>query len=148
MKAIASGLITVVLLAFYAYLVFAACHIVNCVNESGCTASTLNDFNSVKSQAMSVLGGLVSALIISELALTKTGEAPGGRALAANASGRAKNTLKWVTGLYILGWLITGAWAFKTGLDHPDTLPALTSVGQSWLGLSVASAYAYLGINP
>ena len=148
MKATAGGLIAIVLLWFYAYLVYQGIEIVSCVSTIGCTAHAVSDFNDVKSQAMSVLGGLVSALIIAELAITKTGEAPGARALAPNASSRTKNVLRWVTGFYILVWLSTGALAFTTGLDHPDTLPALTSIGQAWLGLSVASAYAYFGLSP
>jgi hypothetical protein len=33
-------------------------------------------------------------------------------------------------------------------MNHPSVLPALTAVGQSWLGLAVASAYAYFGLTP
>lgn len=148
MRAVAGGIVAIVLLLFYAYLVFQGSSVVDCVTTTGCTSLVLADFNDVEQQAVSVLGGLVSALIISELAITKQGEAPAARALAAGASIKSKNILRWVTGLYILVWLVTGAWAFLSGLNHPDTLPALTSVGQSWLGLSVASAYAYFGLNP
>ncbi|MEW9571540.1 hypothetical protein ABQJ54_07240 [Rhodanobacter sp. Si-c] len=147
MKMLAGGAIAVVLLVFYVLLVHSAVHVVNCVSTSGCTGATVASFNDVKSQAMSVLGGLVSALIISELAITKPGEAPAARILAA-ASDRAKNVFRWTTWLYVGAWLVTGAWAFWTGLSHPSVLPALTSVGQSWLGLAVASAYAYFGISP
>ncbi len=34
------------------------------------------------------------------------------------------------------------------GMNHPDVLPALTNVGQSWLGLAVAAAYGYFGLSP
>ena len=147
MKAIAGGVVALVLLVFYFLLVRSAIQVVDCISTAGCTELTAASFNNVKSQAMSVLGGLVSALIISELAVTKPGETPGSRVLTAQ-SGKAKNILRWTTWLYIAVWLFTGAWAFWTGLDHPDALPALTSVGQAWLGLSVASAYAYFGLSP
>lgn len=147
MKAVAGGVIAIVLLVFYVLLVHSAIDVVNCLSTSGCTNSMATSFNDVKSQAMSVLGGLVSALIISELAITKPGETPAARFLVA-ASGKAKNILRWTTWLYIVAWLVTGAWAFWTGLNHPATLPALTSIGQAWLGLSVASAYAYFGLSP
>jgi uncharacterized membrane protein YeiB len=147
MKAIAGGIVALVLLLFYVMLVHSAIEVVNCISAPSCTALTAASFNDVKSQAMSVLGGLVSALIISELAVTKPGELPGSRVLVAN-TGRAKNILRWTTWLYIACWLFTGAWAFWTGLNHPSALPALTSVGQAWLGLSVASAYAYFGLSP
>ena len=148
MKTVAGGVVAIVLLAFYAFLVYQAREVVDCISTPGCETTALDGFNSVKQQAMSVLGGLVSALIISELALTKSGEAPGARALNIDASIKSKNILKWITGIYILVWLVTGASAFWTGLNHPDALPSLTSVGQAWLGLSVASAYAYFGLSP
>ena len=149
MKAIAGGIVALVLLAFYVLLVYSAIQVVGCVTTAGCTGLTAASFNDVKSQAMSVLGGLVSALIIAELAITKPGEEPGVRILSATASsGTSKNLLRWTVWLYMAAWVVTGAWAFWTGLNHPNALPALTSVGQAWLGLSVASAYAYLGLNP
>jgi hypothetical protein len=147
MKAVAGGVIAIALLVFYVLLVHSAIDVVNCLSTSGCIELTANSFNDVKSQAMSVLGGLVSALIISELAITKPGETPAARLLVAS-SDRAKNILRWTTWLYIGAWLVTGVWAFWTGLNHPATLPSLTSVGQAWLGLSVASAYAYFGLSP
>lgn len=147
MKAVAGGIIALALLVFYILLVFSAIDVVNCISADACTELTAASFNDVQSQAMSVIGGLVSALIISELAVTKPGDAPGARVLTAN-SGKAKNILRWTTGLYLLAWLVTGASAFWTGLKYPDALPALTSIGQAWLGLSVASAYAYFGLKP
>jgi len=148
MKVVAGGVIAVVLLGFYILLVHSAIDVANCIGTHGCVDLTTASFNEVESQAMSVLGGLVSALIISELAIAKPGEAPGSRLLAAGASNKARNILRWTTGLYIGAWLVTGAWAFWTGLHHPAALPALTTIGQAWLGLSVASSYAYFGLSP
>lgn len=147
MRAVAGGVVAIVLLVFYVLLVHSAIHIVNCATTSGCTDATVGSFNDVMSQAMSVLGGLVSALIISELAITKPGETPAGRFLSATST-RGRNVLRWTTWLYVAVWLVTGAWAFWTGMNHPSVLPALTAVGQSWLGLAVASAYAYFGLSP
>lgn len=146
MKSVAGGAIALVLLFFYIALVFKASAIADCIGTK-CGTLTAENFNSVMAQAMSVLGGLVSALIISELAVTEPGQTPGARLLQSDSS-KTKNILRWTTGLYMLAWLLTGAWAFWTGLNNPDALPALTSVGQAWLGLSVASAYAYFGIKP
>lgn len=148
MKSVAGGFIAIALLAFYAYLIWLGCATVKCVTLSGCTSHTVADFNDVMSQALSVIGGLVSAFIIAELAVTKSGDAPASRALAANASPRAKSILKWVSGLYILVWLVSGAYAFLIGIEHPTALPVLTNVGQSWFGLAVAAAYAYFGLAP
>jgi hypothetical protein len=147
MRAVAGGVIAIVLLIFYVLLVHRAVHIVNCASTPACTGATVSSFNDVMSQAMSVLGGLVSALIISELAITKPGETPAARLLPVTAN-RGRNILRWTTWLYVAVWLVTGAWAFWVGLNHPSVLPALTAVGQSWLGLAVASAYAYFGLSP
>ena len=45
-------------------------------------------------------------------------------------------------------WLIAGLVAFIKGMYSPNVLPPFTSVGQAWLGLAVAAAYAYFGLNP
>lgn len=74
MKAVAGGIIALALLVFYILLVFSAIDVVNCISADACTELTAASFNDVQSQAMSVIGGLVSALIISELAVTKPGE--------------------------------------------------------------------------
>ena len=148
MKAVAGGAIAVVLLGIYAYLIFIGCAIVDCANTPGCTTYPTASFNDVMAQAMSVIGGLVSALVIAELAITKAGETPVARALSADSSPKSKNILRWVTGIYILAWLLAGLAAFMVGMNHPNTLPPLTSVGQSWFGLAVAAAYAYFGLNP
>jgi hypothetical protein len=140
--------IAIVLLGIYAYLIYVGCATVTCVNTVNCSTFTVSAFNDVMAQALSVIGGLVSAFIIAVLAVTKTGDAPVGSAIAQGVSDRAKNLLKWVSGAYILVWLVAGLSAFMVGMFHPSTLPALTNVGQSWLGLAVAAAYAYFGLSP
>jgi hypothetical protein len=45
-------------------------------------------------------------------------------------------------------WLLCGLAAFVVGLRHPKEVEALTSLGKAWLGLAVASGYAYFGIRP
>ena len=147
-RTVGGGLVAVALLALYAYLVWSAIAVVSCVSDETCTALAATDFNNVKAQALSVVSGLVSALVISELALTKPGAPPGAKALGEASTRRARNVLRWVTALYIFVWLCVGGAALIAGLNNPDALPALTSVGQSWFGLSVASAYAYFGLKP
>lgn len=148
MKAIFGGAVSVVLLGIYVHLIRVAYLIVDCASKSGCTAHTVNDFNDVMAQTLNVIAGLVSALVISELAVTKPGEAPVARILSENATPLSKSILKAVTAAYVLVWLVAGLAAFMKGMYHPKVLPALTSVGQAWLGLAVASAYAYFGLKP
>ena len=50
---------------------------------------------------------------------------------------------------YLAVWIFTGLWAFIKGvMVHPKVLQPLTDLGQAWLGLAVASGYAYFGIKP
>ena len=147
MRALFGGVIAVVLLGIYVRLVAIGYLIVRCVVQPGCTSRTAQQFNDNMAQALTVIGGLVSALVIAELAITKPGDAPVARVLADDATARAKTVLKFVTATYVLVWLVTGLVAYLVGLEHPGVLPPSTSVGQSWLGLAVAAAYAYFGLN-
>ena len=97
---------------------------------------------------MATVGGLVSALVIAELAITKPGESPAARVLNTNPSQKAMTILKITTIAYLSVWTLFGLLAFIIGyLQHPGVLQPLTDLGQSWLGLAVAAAYAYLGVN-
>ena len=148
MQATFGGAIAVILLGIYLHLIRVAYLVVDCTTTPGCTAYPAGYFNDGMAQALSIVGGLVSALVIAELAATRPGDAPGARALAEDASSRAKFILKVVTAVYVLAWMIAGLTAFFVGLYHPKELPPLTNLGQAWLGLAVASAYAYFGIKP
>ena len=148
MKAVFGGAIATILLGIYLHLIRVAYLVVDCVSTTACTKYAVAYFNDGMAQTLAVVGGLVSALVIAELAATKPGEAPAARALAEDATGRSKTILKWITGIYILAWIIAGLVAFFTGMYHPKELPPLTSLGQAWLGLAVASSYAYFGIDP
>ena len=147
MRALFGGVIAVVLLGIYVRLVAIGYLVVQCVSRPGCTQRTAEQFNDNMAQALTVIGGLVSALVIAELAITNPGDAPAARVLADDATSRSKTILKFVTAAYVLVWLLTGLAAYLVGLEHPDALPPFTSVGQSWLGLAVASAYAYFGLS-
>ena len=148
MQALFGGAIAVVLLGIYLHLIKLGWQVVGCLTTPGCTKYGTGFFNDGMAQALSIVGGLVSALVIAELAATKPGEPPAARALADDASERTKLILKVVSSCYILAWLVAGLVAFFTGLYHPKELPPLTTLGQAWLGLAVASAYAYFGIKP
>ena len=147
MKAFFGGAIAVVLLGIYVHLIRVAYLIVDCASE-GCTSRAPQDFNDVMAQTLTVVGGLVSALVVTELAITQPGDAPLSRMLGAKAKPLAKTTLKAVTVIYILVWLVAGLVAFIKGMYNPNILPPLTSFGQSWLGLAVAAAYSYFGLQP
>ncbi len=148
MQLLFGGLISVVLLGVYVHLVRIATKVAYCVASTGCTDYPATYFNDGMAQALSVIGGLVSALVIAELAISKPGEAPATRTLAKDASPWAVRTVSVVSILYVLVWIGAGLTAFLTGLYHPKEVPPLTTLGQAWVGLAVSSAYAYFGIRP
>lgn len=82
MKIAIGGLIAIILLGLYVYSVCLAILVVNCASTTGCTSYPLSSFTDGMVQALTLVGGLVSALVIAELAITKPGEAPMARALA------------------------------------------------------------------
>ena len=147
MKLMFGGLISVVLLGLYLHLIQVAIKVALCDPADGCTAYPADYFNDGMAQALSIIGGLVSALVIAELAVTAPGEAPMARTLAADASHWTVRAVKVVSVFYVLAWIGAGFAAFYVGLYHPEALPALTTLGQAWLGLAVSSAYAYFGIK-
>jgi hypothetical protein len=148
MQAVFGGVIAVILLGIYVHLIRVAYLVIDCMATSGCSKYSAAYFNDGMAQTLSTVGGLVSALVIAELAVTKPGEAPVARVLAADASERSKGILRAVTAAYIITWIAAGLFAFVVGLYHPKELPPLTTLGQAWLGLAVASSYAYFGIKP
>jgi len=144
-KLIFGGLIAYVLLGFYVYCIVYAALAANCISRGGCQAYS-GQLTPNLVDMLTVVGGLVSATVVGELALTKPGNAPGARLLS------AKVPSKWVSAvtiLFMMVWLVCGVYSLVVGsLLHPDAVPALTTAGKSWLGLAVAAAYSYLGVNP
>jgi hypothetical protein len=150
MKLLFGGFIAVMLLILYVYAIYEALMVVMCVSTSGCTRFAAENFTPGFSHAMSLIGGLVSALVITELAVTKPGEAPIARAIG---GATAAPTLSWaltiVTAIYPVVWAFAGLAAYVVGtMWYPGKLQPLTDLGQSWLGLAVAAAYSYFGISP
>ena len=142
------GSIAVALLAIYVYLIAIGCMTVDCALIPSCTRHAVADFNEGMAQYLAELGGLVSALVIAELAITNPGDIPAARVLRPHPTDKAKKRLRMVALAYLVVWFLAGATAFAFGLWHPKVLPPLTSVGQAWFGIAVAAAYAYLGVRP
>jgi hypothetical protein len=143
-KLIFGGLIAFVLLVLYVFLVWSAISVVTSSNP----ADFMADFTKPMASAMALIGGLVSALVIVELAITKPGDAPVARAITPNDTAGKKTFVRFVVFGYMVVWIITGLAALLISLRKPDVLQPLTDLGQSWLGLAVAAGYAYFGITP
>lgn len=98
---------------------------------------------------VTIIGGLVSALVVAKLAVTKPGENPALVQLPTDAGEVAKNLSMWLTCAYLVTWLVTGLTALIVGvMIFPDSNATLGEIGTTWLGLAVASGYAYFGISP
>jgi hypothetical protein len=143
MKLLVGGLIALILLFLYVYSVVRA--VILALSDAGGT------LNSGELLALTTIGGLVSALVIAELAIMKPGETPAVHTLGAsgeNLSRAAQKAAPWVVGLYMLVWTLLGLAAFIVGvMQFPGKVQPLTDLGQSWLGLAVAAGYAYFGLN-
>ena len=98
---------------------------------------------------VTIIGGLISALVVSKLAITKPGENPALMELRQDAGELAKKISTWLTVMYLVGWLATGLTALIVGvMVFPNSNDTLGEIGTTWLGLAVASGYSYFGMTP
>ncbi len=143
-----SGLVALILLGFYVYAILTAILAAICLSGPNCQGYT-SDLGEGVATVLSLVGGLVSALVVAELAVTTPGQQLAGRLLAASATTTTKRVLTVITTIYVLVWVISGVLSLIVGyMQHPNVVPALTSAAKSWLGLAVAAAYSYFGIKP
>lgn len=96
---------------------------------------------------INVTGGLVAAVIIANLAVSKPGKAPLSQVEnISEAYGRKFMTA--VIWIYVIIWLIIGLAAFLVGvIFRPEVCETLNELGKTWLGILLGSAYAWFGIN-
>jgi hypothetical protein len=131
--------IAIVLLGVYAYAVIEAIRVA--------LSGTPDMLGSGFSYTLETVGGLVSALVVVELAITNPGDPIGGRSTGEASNGVGAVAI--VGTFYVLVWILLGLAAYVVGaMLYPDKVTALTDFGQTWLGLAVAAGYAYFGIGP
>lgn len=95
------------------------------------------------------VAGLVSALVVAQLAVARPGEVPGASTLASELSDALKPTANYIAAGYVLVWIISGLAALVFGVMlYPDKIETLSNAGTTWLGIAVAAAYSYFGIDP
>jgi hypothetical protein len=99
---------------------------------------------------LQTIGALVSAVVAAELAVTKRGEAPAGRAFGFTAPGEAPtDPAKWTALAYLVVWLVLGLLAVILGMiEYRVEVPKLIDFAKTWVGLALGAAYAYFGIDP
>ncbi len=150
MKIIFGAAISIVLLGIYVYLIKYGIEVSFCMSDESCTDLSAANFTDRRASSLALIGGLVSALVIAELSVTKPGEVPTTRLIDPNLPVRVQSLTKIVTGVYLLVWLLGGLSAFIFGYLNapPNGIAALADLGQSWLGIAVGAGYAYFGIKP
>lgn len=149
MKAIFSSLVVSVLLVIYVWLIWRGLNVIACIEDSGCAALSQTDFNDRMASSLALVNGLVSALVVSELAVTEPGKVPLAPFATQEMIQKIGKPVKLLAGLYLIVWLVAGLAAFFLGylFADPDSLPPLSAIGQAWLGVAVGAAYAYFQIN-
>jgi hypothetical protein len=145
MKAVFGGVIAFVLLGLYTSSVIVAIVLVMRQVPKPDTSFT-EGFR----LCMTTIGALVSALVISVLAATDAGETPLVEAMARqNFTPRQVNAVQIAVFAYLGVWLVCGLASFVVGvMIHPDALKSLNDHGKAWVGLAVATGYAYFGLKP
>lgn len=122
--------------------------VAQCIADESCTLYTSEDFSSKMANSLTLIGGLVSALVIAELAVTEPGKLPLARMIKDDE--RIKKIVATViAGLYITAWVGFGLYAYLHDylFIESDVLPAIADLGQGWLGIAVGAGYAYFGIK-
>jgi hypothetical protein len=142
--AIFSATLALVLLALYCssalYLIYQVYPLKECMKPEGYDGGYV--------YVLTTVGGLVSALVIAQLSVTKPGSAPAiGNSIPQTDLGiYATNT---VVAVYLFAWAFTGLAALVVGVMLcPEGNKTVTDLGTTWLGLAVTAAYAYLGLKP
>ncbi len=122
--------IAIVLLLLYAfstgYLVFL---VLKCAGQTGCQPPPVSAGLIFIATAV---GGLVSALVAAKAAVMERGD----------ELGLVEHAYVWV-------WLAAGLTAAVVGwLLFPDLSSTLSDIGKAWVGVALATTYAYFGIRP
>lgn len=146
-------LIPIILLVIYVFAIAAA--ILSTVTADqlcGTNAPCAQNFHERRIEGvnfiLNVVGGLVSALVIAELAITQPGDWPSAQILRRGVPKPSKNIVKVVSTGFVIVWLVGGTASLIMYVLYPNAIPsALSEFAKAWLGLAIASAYSYLGIR-
>lgn len=96
---------------------------------------------------INLLGGLVSGVVIGNLALADRGSTPLSQ-VKVLAQDYGRKLMQGIVWTYIIAWLLAGFIAFYVGvIRYPDVSVSLNEIGKSWLGILVGAAYAWFGIK-
>ena len=146
-------IIPVILLGFYVFAIGTAVNSTFLASKlCGRNAPCAIAFHSNRIEGVNLIlnlvGGLVSALVIAELAVTHPGDLPSAQLLNRRMSRASKQLKVILSSAFIIVWIVCGVIAVIIYVLYPTATPAaLSEFAKAWLGLALASAYSYLGIR-
>jgi hypothetical protein len=143
-KGIFGSVIISVLLVLYVYLVGMAVWAVMCSPSPSCSSAFTEEMGS----ALLLVGGLIAAPVIVELARADSGKVPAQLAFGLTDTSRGLPVLKIFVVVYFGFWVVSGLIGLFFGWRFPQEAGALSKLGTNWLGLAVAAGYAYFGATP
>jgi hypothetical protein len=143
-KYIIGGIIAYILLALYTgIVVYIIIKVIECSGDLSC--DTIN-LHSGLIYVLTTVSGLVSALVVSRMTITTPGSDPAVFSHLREGQPLIVNIIVWC---YLIIWTFTGLAALVVGvIIFPDICKTLSDIGTTWLGLAVASGYAYFNIDP
>jgi hypothetical protein len=142
-KYIIGGMIAYILLALYTgIIVHIIIKVIKCSRVMACETI---DLHSGLIYVLTTVSGLVSALVVSRMTVTTPGSDPAVFGQLGNEQPLIVNIIVWC---YLFIWTFTGLAALVTGvIIFPDICKTLSDIGTTWLGLAVATGYAYFNID-
>ncbi len=95
------------------------------------------------------IGGLISALVISQLAITEPGTNPANRLMTADMSQHTRTIVTTIAFVYLGVWVVVGVISLLFGVMlFEEANQTLSDSGTVWLGTAIAAGYAFFGIQP
>jgi hypothetical protein len=143
-KLIIGGIIAYILLVLYSGItLYIIIKVIECARELSCD---ILDLHPGLIYVFTTVGGLVSALVVSRMTITTPGADPAVFTSYKDGQPLLVNIIVWS---YLIIWTLTGLATLVFGvLVFPDICKTLSDSGTTWLGLAVASGYAYFNIDP
>lgn len=154
-RLIISAIIAILLLFLYGNAVYEAI-----LPTIACASKSPVILGDGQKTIITLVGGLVSALVISLLAVTPPGGSPAQTVIASaqlvnptspvlQVSDLTKTITSVITNLYLITWLLIGICAVYFGLvkECKTAAPELAAVAKSWLGIAITSVYAFFGLK-
>jgi hypothetical protein len=142
-RLIIGGILAYILLALYSGIaVYIIIKVIECSRDMSCGKL---DFHPGLIYVLTTVGGLVSALVVSRMTITTPGSDPAVFLHFGENQPLIINVIVWC---YLIIWTFTGLTALVVGvIIFPDVSKTLSDIGTTWLGIAVASGYAYFNID-